>query len=734
MGSVTTIIWCLAYILGLLATAHPWGGWMLLIGAMGIGLTIRRVWRGAPKFPVWLVAGAIAFAATFYFQARIPYPAANDISRLVTSESSSLNVLVEGRVNSLPRLTRSQKAQFWLEAKRIAPIGEGKPLSGKLYVTVPPDQAKDLHPGQIVGVDGALYLPKPATNPGGFDFKNYLQQEGSFAGLRGTQVSVLKPSTGWGWWQVQQRIVRSQLLGAGTPEGALISSMVLGSKAVDLPFDIKDTFVRVGLAHALAASGFQTSLILGVVLALTRRWSERVQFLAGTISLVSFVGLAGLQPAVLRAAIMGFGGLVALLLGRKVKPLGSMLVTATLLLVINPQWIFNLGFQLSFLATMGLLITVPPLTKKLDWLPSAIAPLIAVPIAAYGWTLPLQLGAFGVLSPYSIPANILTSPFISLISLGGMASALASLLWSPAGSALAWLLKYPTQGLIAIVHGFAQLPGNGFAVGTISVLTVIGLYVLLGLVTVHPFWQRRWWIALMLGIVVTLIPLIAGANLTQVNVLATDRDPVMVIRDRGRVVIVNSNDEKTVQFTLLPFLQKMGVNQIHLAIAMNATAPMDGWQALVEKIPIKTLVASSNLPPSHNTPSKILPFNQGVQLGTMQVRLLQAKPGLVAQMTLGKQTWLWLGNLNFNQQEALLQTTIPPAQVMLWSSASLSPKLIEKVRPKTAIATGKGVNPETIAYLKQQNISLYQTQQDGGIQWTPTSGFDTTLDSNAPSL
>jgi len=59
---------------------------------------------------------------------------------------------------------------------------------------------------------------------------------------------------------------------------------------------------------------------------------------------------------------------------------------------------------------------------------------------------------------------------------------------------------------------------------------------------------------------------------------------------------------------------------------------------------------------------------------------------------------------------------------------------VEKVRPKAAIASGKSVNPETIAYLKQQNVSLYQTQQDGGVQWTRDRGFQSTIDSNAPSL
>jgi len=161
---------------------------------------------------------------------------------------------------------------------------------------------------------------------------------------------------------------------------------------------------------------------------------------------------------------------------------------------------------------------------------------------------------------------------------------------------------------------------------------------------------------------------------------------------------------------------------------------MNGWLALLEKIPIKTLVASSTLSPGRNAPSKLLPFNQGVQLGTMQIRLLQAEPNLVAQLMLGDQTWLWLGNLNINEQEALLKTNVPPAEVILWSGASLSPKVVEKVRPKNAIASSKGVNPETIAYLKQQNISLYQTQRDGGIQWTRDRGFQTTIDSNTPSL
>ncbi len=716
MGFTAATVLCLAYMVGLLATAIPWGGWIMLAAGGGMAIALRRFWRVGPKSQIWLIAGILGLAATLYFQMRLPQPQATDISKLLTDQDPSLKVIVTGQVTSLPRLTRSQKSQIWLHAQQIAPIGDGKPVTGKLYATVPTDAGSQLQPGQLVRVGGSLYLPDSAANPGGFDFKQYLQEEGSFAGLLGDQVEMLKPAAGWGWWQVQQRIVQSQLQGLGDPEGGLVSSMVLGGKAVDLSYQVKDAFMRVGLAHALAASGFQTSLILGVVLALTRRCSERVQFAIGTLALGSFVGLAGLQPAVLRAAIMGFGGLVALVMNRKVKPLGSLLVTATILLVINPLWIWNLGFQFSFLATLGLLVTVPTLTKRLDWLPSAIAPLITVPIAAYLWTLPLQLGAFGVLSPYSIPVNLITTPFISLISLGGMVSALAALIWSPAGSALAWLLKYPTQALLAIVHGFAQLPGNAYAVGTIPAITVIGLYGLLALLTFHPKWQRRWWLGAMTVLVLFATLLWSGANLTQVTILAAARDPVMVIRDRGRVTVINGGDAKTAQFTLLPFLQKVGINQINWAIAPDSKSAAAGWQALSQSLPVKSPTA--------------LPPNQQVRFGAVEATLIQNNP-TIAQFTIQNQSWLWLNSLSAEEQTSLLQSgTLPQAQVLWWVGKTLNPELLQRIQPKVAIATAATLSPETIAQFQTAGIPLYYTGRDGAIQWTRAQGFQTTVDSS----
>jgi competence protein ComEC len=742
MGLAQGTIACLAYILGLLATGVWWGGWVVLIGGLACAAAIPRYWRTAPRPRFWLIAGAIGFLASLYFQFRLPQPSATDISRLIPSDGQSrVTLTVVGEVDSLPRLTRSQKAQIWLAVKGVEavetsplPIDETKPVEGRLYVTLPLAKAIELHPGQQVKLTGSLYKPRAATNPGAFDFQKYLQQEDCFAGFSGKQVEVPPQPTRWGWWMVQQRIVRSQSQWLGSPAGPLVSSMVLGSRGVDLPFDLKDRFTQVGLAHALAASGFQTSLILGVVLALSRRFSNRIQFILGALSLLLFVGLTGIQPAVLRAALMGFGGLVALLLTRKLNPLGALLVTATLLLIYNPLWIWNLGFQLSFLATLGLLVTVPALTKRMDWLPGGIIPLLAVPLAAYLWTLPLQLFAFGVLSPYTVPVNLVTTPLISLISLGGMASALAALLWSPAGSALAWLLKYPTLALIAVVDCFAQLPGNAFAVGTISAISAIALYCLIGLTWLQPWWQRRWWLAIALGVSLVVVPAgYARATLLQVTVLATPDHAVMVLQDGGKTALVNSGDESAVNFSILPFLQKQGVNELHWAIATNPSTLATGWQTVLQRLPARSLYTTSRADSDHSasppSPNPLpLPWEQPAKLGN--VRLRQLHPNAAAlELQFKDQTWLFLGSLANPARNWLNQTSLSPAQVIWWLGDRLPLEVLEQVQPRVAIASANRIDPDTLVQLRQRNIQTFWTGRDGAIQWTTTTGFRTTLES-----
>lgn len=751
-----TVIFCLAYIVGLLSTVVSWGSYGVLVGlgaalSMVAALYLRRFPRVVPKPTVWLAAGAIAFLASLYFQARIPQPKANDISQFIPSADGTQEqiVTVQGKVASTPRLTRSQRGQFLLEATELAVKGGdgsanvSKGVTGKLYVTVPLLQATGLYPGQAIAVTGVLYKSKPAANPGAFDFKVYLEREGTFSGLSGRQVipdDQERPQ--WGWWVVRQRIVRAQVRWLGSPEGPFLSSIVLGSKAVDLPYDIRDLFIQTGLAHALAASGFQTSLILGLVLALTRRFSPVSQLGCGVGALVIFLGMTGLQPPVLRAVIMGFGALIALAMKRKVRQLGSLLLAATLLLLFNPLWIWDLGFQLSFLSTLGLLVTVPPLIKRLDWLPPAIAYLIAVPIAALIWTLPLQLHYFGVVPLYSLVVNILTTPLISLISIGGIISAIAALIWPLTGSALAWLLYYPTYWLIGLVQFFFQLPGNSVAVGTISVLQLLALYGLISLAWLQPWWQRRWWLAGVMAVSLVLIPVWqTQTTMFRVTVLEAAAEPILVIQDQGKVLLVNSGNTNTARFTVLPFLQHQGVNQINWAIATGTQSnTSSGWLEILQRLPVKSFYAHShseeNVTKNPAIQSAVqarrgsyqpLSVGQTVAAGSTAVQLIDAQGSL--QLQIHGQTWLLLGNLKPNEQKKLALTKrLPRVQVLWWSGESLATDLVKALEPEVAIAASATLEPDTVSGLRKAKTQLFWTRRDGAIQWTPSGKFEATIE------
>lgn len=775
MIQTSSVIICLGYILGLLFTAIPWGGvWILVLGLVGAVLFRRRyaappqvaqkpenaggktkivsnTWQAMPHSRIWVAAGLVGLLATLYFQFRVPQPGVKDISQFVTLGNSSNQeqlVIVRGEVASNPRLTRSQRGQFWLEVTQLdevknekGPANVPKGVTGRLYVTVPLLQVTELYPNQQIAVTGILYKPKAASNPGAFDFQKFLKQERTFAGLIGRQVNILDVDAKrkWGWWQVRERIVRSQVRWLGVPEGPLVSAMVLGSKAVDLPYDIRDLFVQAGLAHALAASGFQTSLILGVILQLTKRFKKRTQFTCGLLALIIFLSLTGFQAAVLRAVIMGFAALVGLVLKRKVKQLGSLLLAATLLLLFNPLWIWDLGFQLSFLATLGLIVTVPAIVERLGFLPPAIASLIAVPLAATIWTLPVQLFVFGVVPSYSLLLNIVSTPLISIISIGGIISAIAALIWIDAGSFVAGILHYPTDWLIKLVEFFSKLPGNSVAVGSIATWQILTIYALIILVWLVRWWQQRWWFASLIAAGLVLLPIWHSANtLFRITILAADAEPILVVQDRGKVTLINSGDQGTGRFTILPFLQQQGVNQINWAIANNfQNNDSNAWLELLQRLPIKNFYLYSSQPKSsiavqviqqelqkHQGIYQALAIGQVVNTGSIVTQLINEQLPIL-QLQIFGQNWLLIGNIKSKEVQQLVKNGSLPSPEVLWCYSQSLKDLVLALKPKVAIASSANIDEKTLSELSQSQTQLFFTGRDGAIQWTPKGQFET---------
>ena len=172
------------------------------------------------------------------------------------------------------------------------------------------------------------------------------------------------------------------------------------------------------------------------------------------------------MPSVLRAVLMGAIALLIRESGERARPLGLLLVSLLALLLWQPAWLLDLGFQFSAVATAGLVLTAPRLQQRLS-------AALAVPIAACLWTLPLQLLHFGVLPLYAVPANLLAAPLLTLLTTGAMAAALAAQLVPPLLPVITALLQWPAELLLLLVQGAAALPLAQLALGQPPLVLVL---------------------------------------------------------------------------------------------------------------------------------------------------------------------------------------------------------------------------------------------------------------------
>ncbi len=260
-----------------------------------------------------------------------------------------------------------------------------------------------------------------------------------------------------------------------TTATACLKGMILGRRSA-IDSAVRDDFQRTNTLHILAISGQQMTLIFAVLFGVLRLagMRRRAASLVSIPVVLVYASIVGWQPSVARAALMIVLLLIGLAMDRRVNLLRMLGFAALILLLMRPAELWDLGFQLSFLAVFFLLVFAPPVCRRAyAFLPSGQAsrllkPLLAacvVSLVAWAATGPLTAYRFQWFSPVTLPANLVIVGWVSLITIPlGFVSLLLGSLWLPLAYPINAMNALSTEALLRCTHVLAHLPGASFRV------------------------------------------------------------------------------------------------------------------------------------------------------------------------------------------------------------------------------------------------------------------------------
>jgi competence protein ComEC len=328
--------------------------------------------------------------------------------------------------------------------------------------------------------------------------------------VRGPPAQVGVPP----WWQSAAGGFRDGLRRAVTvlPEQSaqLLPGLALGDTAA-MSWNLREEFRTTGLSHLVAVSGANLVIVCGAVFALLAllRVGPRGRAIGSMIAVIGFVVLVRPSPSVLRAALMGGVGLLAVVLGRERSALPALAVSVIVLLLVDPALATDPGFALSVLATAALVLLAPGWAARLRGLglPPVLAEAVAVPSAAHLVTAPVIAGLSGQVSLVAVLANLVVAPVIAPVTvLGVLAAVLAPL--SQSAARLCVAVAGPGVGwLVLVAHHGATIPNGAVSWPTgWQGASILALALVVGYAIMRRRRPRALVLAIVVGILVVFVP------------------------------------------------------------------------------------------------------------------------------------------------------------------------------------------------------------------------------------
>lgn len=377
------------------------------------------------------------------------------------------NVQIIGKVISNSSIsTKTNRIKFFVDVDKAKFNNvDLKIVKSRLLITSDyTDNFKNLAIGDTVSINGKLKPPKEKTNPYQFDYKKYLLFKDCKNVLYGNEGSfkIISPpklkNDPWYYVlnhfeQTRNKIINKHSKNIKSPKLEILGGIVFGNETINPDEKIKESFKNSGLLHLLAASGLNVALIYGIwyKIASLMRLPFHITIMFGIVFIILYTFMTGFPPSILRASTMLLFVLFGKLINRDANSVSLIFFVGFLILLFNPKMLYDVGFELSFMVTIGLIVSCEPIISKLKakeekfkekysklpkikrnfiylFSPISLTNVVLVPLVAQLWVIPLQMHYFNNIAPLSILANIAVVPFIGILSFIGFVSSILALI------------------------------------------------------------------------------------------------------------------------------------------------------------------------------------------------------------------------------------------------------------------------------------------------------------------
>ena len=419
------------------------------------------------KRPLLFVLAGLILILCFFYR---PTPAKRDVFHFIPQKEVTLT----GRVESFP-VVKKDRHNVWIQVSSV----NGQPATGRVYARIAGfiPRWKD-----TLSLTGRLQLPYGIDLPGNFNWRAYQARKHTFTEIKTAQVQVVKPAA-WLWRVI--RAVRRDILRVFNenfppPLASVAGGVLLGERG-DLGADLYTAFQDSGAIHLLVASGgnvgFVTLLTLGIGSLLGLR--RRLLLLVALVTAGIYTLIAGADAPLLRAYLMTVCACVGYLLGRNSGVFQGLLLSCLLILLGNPASVFDTGFQMSFLATLAIVICLNNYRVPGKW-PKTVrffAQIFLATLASQLVLLPIFTNVFYKISLTGLISNMILVPFASGLMVLGFAYYVLTLVHG--GIVLYYPCVWGFECFAYLVEFFASFRFSAISVSAWNGGSITAYYVLL---------------------------------------------------------------------------------------------------------------------------------------------------------------------------------------------------------------------------------------------------------------